>query len=297
VRKAQPGLVLNNPEMIPVDVTVTPVGGGRRSMTKLTLQAGETGIGIPVPAHKKLAVAYRFRSSFHKGGHVGIPPLFHGDKTNLVLRAELKGDPEVVVQNPGPVAVHLVGMATPADGVDILPGKTAKVTVPAGRRAVLTGTPAHVDYRCEPISLATMAPGETTSAKIRMSLKPAPLIVLRNAGGMLNVEATPMSGAGRPIGKPFTVKRGTSTRPMPLPSVSNAYYRLNYDDGRFAAQERLDIPVVPRGEICILDIPNPNEGLHHQTPKAAKPVPHPAPAEPAVPPPPSSFAAPVRFSP
>lgn len=265
VRKVQPGLVLNNPEMMPVDVTVTPVGGGRRSATKLTLQAGETGIGIPVPAHKALAVAYRFRSSFHKSGRTDIPPLFHGDKTNLVLRAELKGDPEVTVQNPGPVAVRLAGMATPAGGVDILPGKTAKVTVPAGRRTVLTGTAAHADYQCERVSLAAMDPGTAVSAKLRLSLKSAPRIVLRNAGGTMDVEATLMSATGHPIGRPFTVKRGASSRPMPLPSSSNAYYRLTYGNGRFPAQGRLDIPAVPRGETCILAIPNPIEAIHLQT--------------------------------
>lgn len=265
VRKAQPGLVLNNPEMMPVDVTVTPVGGGWRSATKLTLQAGETGIGMPVPAHKQLAVVYRFRSSFHKAGHTDIPPLFHGDKTNLVLRAELKGDPEVVVQNTGSVAVHLAGMSTPAGGVDILPGKTANVTVPAGRRAVLTGTAAHADYQCDPISLAAMDPGATVSAKLRLSLKPAPQIVLRNAGGTMDAVATPMSGAGRPIGRPFTIKRGASTRPMPLPSGSNAYYRLTYGNGLFTAPGRLGIPAVPRGEIRVLDIPSPNGGVRPQT--------------------------------
>lgn len=321
VRKEQPGLVLNNPEMMPVDVTVTPVGGGWGSSTKLTLQAGETGIGMPVPAHKTLAVAYRFRSSFHKAGHTDIPPLFYGDRTNLVLRAELKGDPEIVIQNTGPVAVRLAGMATPADGVDILPGKTAKVTVPAGRRAVLTGTAAHADYQCEPVSLTAMEPGETASAKLRVSLKPAPQIVLRNVGGMMDAEVTLMSGAGRPLAKPFAVKRGGTTRPMPLPSSPNAYYRLSYSNGRFTAQGRLDIPSVPRGEIRTLDIPNPTSGVRLQSAVppvaapapasepavapatiAAKPValppPEPAPAPvPAEPPPPSSASAPVLLSP
>lgn len=280
VRKGQPGLVLNNPEMMPVDVTVTPVGGGWGSSTKLTLQAGETGVGMPVPAHKTLSVAYRFRSSFHKAGHTDIPPLFYGDRTNLVLRAELKGDPEVIVQNTGPVAVHLSGMTTPAGGVDILPGKTATVTVPAGRRAVLTGTAAHADYQCDPVSLSAMEPGETATAKLRLLLKPAPQIVLRNVGGMMDAEATLMSGAGRPIGKPFTVKRGTSTRPMPLPSTPSAYYRMNYSNGRFTAQGRLEIPAVPRGEIRTLDIPNPTSGIRLQSsamPSSAAPtrtVPH-----------------------
>ncbi|MBR4251979.1 MAG: hypothetical protein IKQ15_06760 [Kiritimatiellae bacterium] len=314
VRKEQPGIVLNNPEMMPVDVTVTPAGGGWGSATKLTLQAGETGIGIPVPAHKALAVAYRFRSSFHKAGHTDIPPLFYGDRSNLVLRAELKGDPEVVLQNTGPVAVRVAGMASPADGVTILPGKTATVTVPAGRRTLLTGTAAHADYQCEPVSLSAMDPGESTSAKLHATLKPAPQIVLRNIGGMMDAEATLMSGAGRPLGKPFTVKRGDSTRPMPMPPTPTAYYRLNYSNGRFTAQGRLDIPAVPRGEVRTLDIPNPTEGIRLQTPgmpasaaparpvsppSARDPVPAPAsavsvPAAPSVPgPAPTSTAAPV----
>lgn len=286
VRKEQPGLVLNNPEMMPVDVTVTPVGGGWGSATKLTLQAGETGIGIPVPAHKTLAVAYRFRSSFHKAGHTDIPPLFYGDRSNLVLRAELKGDPEIIVQNTGAFAVKLSGMASPADGVTILPGKTATVTVPAGKRALLTGVVANADYQCEPVVLSAMEPGESTAAKLRMTLKPAPQIVLRNAGGMMDAEATLMSGAGRPLGKPFTVKRGASTRPMPMPPSSNAYYRLTYSNGRFTAQGRLDIPAVPRGEIRTLDIPNPTEGIRLQMPgmpvsaATARPTPPVAPAPP-----------------
>ena len=287
VRKEQPGLVLNNPEMMPVDVTVTPVGGGWGSATKLTLQAGETGIGIPVPAHKTLAVAYRFRSSFHKAGHTDIPPLFYGDRSNLVLRAELKGAPEIVVQNTGAFAVKLSGMASPADGVTILPGKTATVTVPAGKRALLTGVVANADYQCEPVVLSAMEPGETTTAKLRLSLKPAPQIVLRNIGGMMDAEATLMSGAGRPIGKPFTVKRGASTRPMPMPPTPSSYYRLSYSNGRFTAQGRLDIPAVPRGEIRTLDIPNPTEGVRLQTPGM------PAPAAPAKPAPPHSARAPV----
>ncbi|MBR6023024.1 MAG: hypothetical protein IK066_11490 [Kiritimatiellae bacterium] len=296
VRKEQPGLVLNNPEMMPVDVTVTPVGDARRGTTKLTLQAGETGIGIPVSAHRKLAVAYRFRSSFHKAGRTDIPPLFYGDKTNLVLRAELKGDPEVTVRNTGSVAVHLAGMATPAGGVDIPPGESAKVTVPAGKRAVLTGTAAHADYRCEPVSLAAMDPGETAEAKVRVSLKPAPQIVLRNAGGMMDVEATLMAGPGRPLGKPFTVKRGASTRPMPMPARSNAYYRLTYRNGRFTGQGHLDIPTVPRGEIRTLDIPNPTSGIRLQSsaaPASAVPSARPAPPPAAAPPPanPASGAA------
>ena len=281
VRKEQPGLVLNNPEMMPVDVTVTPAGGGWGSATKLTLQAGETGIGIPVPAHRALAVDYRFRSSFHKAGRADIPPLFYGDRSNLVLRAELKGDPEVVIQNTGPVAVRLAGMASPADGVTILPGKTATVTVPAGRRALLTGTAAHADYQCEPVSLSAMDPGERTAAKLRVTLKPAPQIVLRNIGGMMDAEATLMSGAGRPLGKPFTVKRGATTRPMPMPPTPSSYYRLNYSNGRFTAQGRLDIPAVPRGEISTLDIPNPTERIRLQTPGMPAPA---APAKPVSPP-------------
>lgn len=257
VRKVQPGLVLNNPEMMPVDVTVTPVGGGWGSATKLTLQAGESGIGMPVPAHKPLMVAYRFRSDFHKAGSTDLPPLFYGDRSNLVLRAELKGDPEVVVQNTGPVTVRLVGMATPAGHVDIPSGKSAKVTVPAGKRTVLKGRTAKGDYQCEPVSIGAMDPGETATAKLRLSLKPAPQIVLRNTGGMMDVEATLMSAAGRPLGKPFTVKRGASSRPMPLPTTPSAYYRIAYSNGRFTAQGRLEIPAVPRGEIRTLDISNP----------------------------------------
>lgn len=266
VRKAQPGLVLNNPEMMPVDVTVAPEGGGWGSATKLTLQSGETGIGIPVPAHKPLVVSYRFRSDFHKAGSTDIPPLFYGDRSNLVLRAELKGDPEVVVQNTGPVTVRLVGMATPAGHVDIPAGKSAKVTVPAGKKAVLTGRAAKADYQCEPVLLGAMDPGETAHAKVRMSLKPAPQIILRNTGGMMDVEATLMSAAGRPMGKPFTVKRGASSRPMPLPETSSAYFRISYRNGRFTAQGRLDVPAVPRGETRTLDIPNPTDGVRLQTP-------------------------------
>ena len=138
---------------------------------------------------------------------------------------------------------------------------------------------------------------------------------------MMDAEATLMSGAGRPLGKPFSVKRGASTRPMPMPPTPSAYYRLSYSNGRFTAQGRLDIPAVPRGEIRTLDIPNPTEGVRLQTPGSpapsasapaaapvaapvsAKPIPTPAPAPdsaPAasgLPPRPSSADAPVFLTP
>lgn len=271
VRKEPPQLVLNNPEMMPVDVTITPVGGGWGSTTKRTLPAGATGVGIAVPAHKPLVVSYRFRSDFHKAGMADVPSLFYGDRTNLVLRAELKGDPEVMVQNTGPVAVRLVGMSTPAEGVVIPPGKSAKVSIPAGKRVVLNGTAANSDYQCEPLSVGAMDSGEIVNAKLRLSLKPAPQIVLRNAGGMMDVEATPMSAAGRPIGKSVTIKRGTSTRPMPLSAAQPAYYRLSYSNGRFVSHGHLEIPVVPRGEIRTLDIPNHLDGIQIQTPDMPNP--------------------------
>lgn len=315
-RKAAPGLVLNNPEMMPVDVTVAPVGGGWGSATKLTLRAGETGVGIPVPAHKPLTLSYRFRSDFHKAGQQEIPALFYGDRSNLVLRAELKGDPEVTVLNAGSVAVRISGMASPAGEVEIQPGKTAKVTVPAGKRSLLQGTPTKADYQCDPIPVSAMDPGDTTTVKIRTSLKPAPQVVLRNERGMMDAEVTPMAASGHPLGKPFTVKRGASTRPMPLPSGPSSYYHLTYSNGRFTAQGRLDIPAVPRGEIRTLDIPNPTEGIRLQTPgmpasaASAKPAPlsssrapvsapasAPAPAKPASRPAPSSASAPVLLSP
>lgn len=270
VRKAQPGLVLNNPEMMPVDVTVAPAGAGRGGTTKLTLRDGETGVGIPVPAHKPLAVSWRFRSKFHKNGRIEIPPLFYGESSNLVLRAELKGDPEVTVRNTGTCAVRLSGMTGPAAAVDIPPGGSARVTVPAGRKTVLTGTAADSDWRCEPVSVAAMDSGESADVSLRMALKPSPQVVLRNAGGMMDVTATLVSGADRPAAKPVTVKRGTSSRPLVLPSLPGLRFRLTYGDGRFAAKGTLDVPAVPRGETKILDIPAPGArvGL---PPPAAKP--------------------------
>lgn len=271
-RKEPPELVLSNPEMWPVDITLAPVGAGWGETVKRTLRAGETGVGLTVPAHRPLVLSYRFRSDFHKAGRTDIPALFHGDRTNLVLHAELKGDPEVIVQNTGTVAVRLAGMATPAEGVEILPGRSATVTVPTGRRTLLTGTPADPDWFCEPVSVSSMDAGESTSVRLRLGRKPAPQIVLRNAVGMMDVEATLMSGAGKPLARVFTVKRGSSTRPMPLPDQPSAYYRLVYNNGRFTAQGRLDIPAVPRGETRTLDIPDPSSGIRLQTSEAKAPA-------------------------
>jgi hypothetical protein len=312
-RKAPPGLVLNNPEMMPVDVTVTPAGGGWGSSTKLTLQAGETGVGIPVPAHKTLIVGYRFRSNFHKAGHAEIPGLFYGDRSNLVLRAELKGDPEVAVRNTGPVAVRLSGMSGPSETVEIPAGQSAKVTVPSGRRTILSGIAVHADYQCEPVAVAAMEPGETTSVNLHMALKPAPQVVLRNAGGMMDVEATLMSGAGRPIAKPVTVKRGASSRPLVVPMQENLFFRLSYSNGRFTAQGRLSVPVIPRGETRTIDIPGPTSDIRLQqtsgspaasaapaavrtvapAPPSPAPAPAPVPATPVPAPAPAATAAPT----
>lgn len=287
-RKAPPGLVFNNPEMMPVDVTVMPVGGGWGSSTKLTLQAGETGIGIPVPAHKALVVGYKFRSDFHRAGHKDIPALFYGDRSNLVLRAELKGDPEVVVQNTGSAAVRITGMSGPSPAVVIPARKSATVTVPAGRRTILTGVVSRSEYQCEPLTVPAMAAGDKTTVRLRLTPKSAPQVVLRNAGGMMDVEATLMSGAGRPLAKPVSIKRGASSRPMVLPEQENLFFRLSYSNDRFSAQGRLPLPTVSRGETKIVDIPNPTSNVQLQTSgksaPSAVPPPKPAPAtEPKVP--------------
>ena len=270
VRKAQPTLVFNNPEMMPVDVTVEPLGGGKRgSRTKLSLQGGETGVGIPVPAHEALSLSYRFRSRFHKPGRREIPGLFCGDSSNVVLRAEWKADPEVSVLNSGSVAVRLHGMQTPAE-VTVLPGKTAKVTVPAGKRCVLEGT-AEGDWRCEPVSLQAMEPGATASVKLRLVPKGPPQVALRNLRGMMDAEATLADATGRTFGKPVTVKRGETSRPVALPARPGLHFRLAYRRGRVTAEGRLEVPSVPRGETATLDIPDPASGVGVQS--KASPVP------------------------
>lgn len=284
-RKAVPELVLSNPEMMPVDVTVTYPGGGWGSAKKRTLRAGETGVSIPVPAHKPLDVAYRFHSDFHKAGKTGIPPLFYGDRSNLVLRAELKGDPEVIVLNTGPVAVRLAGMASPPEGVEIPAGKTATVTVPVGRRVLLTGTALSEDYQCDPVSVSAMESGATATVKLCMKLKPAPQVVLRNVWGLMNVEATLMSATRRPLGKPVSLKRGESSRPIVLPSQSNLYFRLVFNKDTDTMQGRMPVPSIPHGTSKILDVPSPSEAVRNQkaAEKAATVPSPPPPSGPAVP--------------
>lgn len=271
VRKAQPSLVFNNPEMMPVDVSVKPVGGGWSSSTKLTLRGGETGVGIPVPAHKALLLEYRFRSKFHKEGKRELPALFYGETSNLVLRAEWKGDPEISVLNTGSVPVRLRGMSAPSEAA-VLPGKTVRVSVPPGKRCVLEGT-AEGDWRCEPVELPAMEPGAAAAVKLRMVPKGPPQAVLRNVRGMMDVEATLADATGRVFGKPVAVKRGGTSRPVALPDRPGLHFLLKYRYERFSAEGRLDVPAVPRGETKTLDIPNPSSRVGVQAPGAASPSP------------------------
>lgn len=220
VRKAAPELVLNNPEMMPVDVTITPAGGGRGSQTKVTLKAGETGVGVSVPAHKALAVGYAFRSDFHNPGRTDIPALYYGERSNLVLRATLKGT-------------------------------TSKAAPKATAKA-----PARL-----PPPVAARPPEKAADV---------PQIVLRNAGGTMDVEATLMSAEGRPVAKPVIVKRGAASQPIALPGRSGLYFRIVYGNSRSVPQKRLVVPAVRAGEIKVVDIPDSDPAVRRPAPAGSK---------------------------
>lgn len=280
--KHRPELILNNAEMMAVDVDVaSDLGNGRMGHElRVRLGPGEMGYGIPATPHRAMELTCRYGSEFHKDVRLPVAPLGYGDRSNLVLKAERKGNPEVVVKNGGPFAVRLTGMATPAEGVEIQPGQTATVTVPAGSRTVLEGMVAAEEYRCEPIELAAMAPGAKATATVRMVLKAAPKVVLRNTLGMMDVTATLVAASGKPMASPVEVKKGAESPPLSVPVQEGLQFRLEYRNGRFTARGQLDVPVIPRGEVKVLDIPDPMTEIRVQPEGAAErhPVAAPSPA-------------------
>jgi hypothetical protein len=260
--KAHPELVLSNPEIMPVEVDVmaerTP--GRFTKECHVRLKAGEMGYGIPAPPHKALELRCQFESEFHKAGRIAAGPLGYGDRTNVVLRAERKKDPEATIANLGMVALAVTGGITgPSDRVTIAPGKRETVTVAAGRRATLTFEAAAPDYEAAPLTLPAMAPGERRSVTAKATLKPAPQVVLENERGMMDVEATLATAAGKTLGRPVKVKRGKRSEPIPLPTKEKLLFRLHYDSGGFTATGTLAVPPVPRGETKTLVVPNPQK--------------------------------------
>ena len=260
--KDPPELILNNPEMqaVEVDVLAEQENGQLAKAGHVRLEAGEVGVGLPVTPHRAMELRFRF-DSVKRENRLAVAPLGFGGRSNVVLKARSTGNPEVLVRNDGPVAVRLSGMASPAGGVDIPPGKTVTVTVPAGRRAVLEGVAADSKYKCEAIPVSPMGQGEWTTASVQMSVKGAPQEVLRNTLGMMDAEATLMSSNGKPMAPKVEVKKGATSRPMSIPDQKGLYFRLSYRSGRFTAEGRLNVPAVLRGETKVLDIPDPTSEI------------------------------------
>ena len=269
-RKEPPELILNNPEMaaVEVDVLAERETGRLEKAGHVRLEAGEVGVGLPATPHRAMELRFRFDSG-KRENRLAVAPLGYGGRSNVVLKARSTGNPEVLVRNDGPVAVRLTGMAAPAGGVDIPPGKTVAVTVPAGKRAVLEGVAADGKYKCEAIPVSPMGAGEWTTASVQMSVKGAPQVVLRNTLGMMDAEATLMAPNGKPMAAKIEVKKGATSRPMSLPSQEGLYFRLSYRNGPFTAEGRLNVPAVPRGETKVLDIPDPTSEIRVGAPPKA----------------------------
>lgn len=261
VRKDPPELVLNNPEIMPVDVEVMSerAKGRFERETTVRLKAGEMGYGIPVPPHKALELRCRFKSEFHKPGKVAVGALSYGGRTNLVLRAEKKGDPEVTILNAGTVALAVSGQTGPKDHVGIAAGKSATVTVASGKRATLEFTASNDDYAAAPVRLEAMAPGESRKVSVKASLKGAPRVVLDNERGMMDAEATLVTTSGVSLGRAVRVKRGKKSEPIALPVRKGLEFRVRYARDGFTAQGTLAVPEVPRGETKILVLPTPQK--------------------------------------
>lgn len=257
--KARPELILNNAEMMEADVEVfCDQGNGRMARElKVQLGAGEMGYGIPATPHRAMELRCRYPSEFHQESRMAVAPLGYGDRSNVVLKAEMKRPPEVTVRNRGPVAVRLSGMESPANGVCIPPGTNATVSLPAGRRVQLTGEALVEGYRCEALELGAMDPGEKRSVDLKVAPKPSPQVVLRNTLGMMDAEARLVSASGIALGAPITVKKGETSRPMDVPPQAGMHFRLTYRNGRFTAQGRLEVPAMVRGDVKVLDIPDP----------------------------------------
>ena len=258
-RKAYPEMVLNNPEIMPVDVEVMSerTKGRFERETTVRLKAGEMGFGIPVPPHKALELRCRFKSDFHKPGRVAVKPLSYGDRENLVLRAEKKGDPEVTILNAGKVAVAVSGQSGPKAHVGIAAGQQATVTVVPGKRVTLEFTAANKDYAAEPLVLSAMSPGESRRVSTKAVLKGEPKVVLDNERGMMDVEATLTSSTGMALGRPVRIKRGKKSEPISLPLRPGLEFRLKYTRDSFSAKGALKVPEVPRGETKTLVVPGP----------------------------------------
>ncbi len=257
--KARPELILNNAEMMEADVEVfCDQGNGRMARElKVRLGAGEMGYGIPATPHRGMELRCRYPSEFHQESRIAVAPLGYGDRSNVVLKATMKKAPEVTVRNRGPVAVRLSGMESSTNEVSIPPGTSATVSAPAGRRIRLTGEALVEGYRCEAIELGAMAPGEKRTVDLKVAPKPSPQVVLRNTLGMMDAEARLVSASGMALGAPITVKKGETSRPMDVPPQAGMHFRLTYRNGRFTAQGRLEVPAMVRGDVKVLDIPDP----------------------------------------
>lgn len=257
--KEHPEVVLNNPEIIPVEVEILAEQGKGRftSVCKVRLKAGEVGYGVPVPPHKALKVKCAFKSAFLRDVTLPVEAMGYGGRQNLVLRADKKNDPSVVVMNAGPVSVKISGVTGPKDTVMILPRKSETVTVAAGKKSTLEVTPLSADYEGTSVEVNAMKPGEKSRVTVKAVAKAAPRVILDNTQGMMDVEATLVTSAGVAVAPSVKVRRGKSSAPITLPPRQGLGFRLQYSYDDFTATGKLDVPVIPRGETKMLVVPNP----------------------------------------